>query len=116
MTVSQIPSSSGLVDQQFIQVVGPNGLTTGFQYDEQQKALYFKESQVLFPSFHGTSHVAEDPIPVATCDTPGLMAADDKCKLDALLQTRLGVLGFQGAGFPDDGGWMQGDVILAAGT
>mgnify|MGYP003642577187 FL=1 len=116
MAVTQIPPSSGLVDQQFIQVVGPNGLTTGYQFDAQQKALYFKESQVLFPSFHGTSHVAEDPIPAATCDTPGLMAADDKCKLDALLQTRLGVLGFQGAGFPDDGGWMQGDVILAAGT
>ena len=116
MTINNIPPASSLVDQQFIQVQGPNGLTTGFQFDAQQKALYFKESQVLFPSFHGSSHIAEDPIPPVTCDTPGLMAADDKCKLDALLQTRLGVLGFQGAGFPDDGGWMQGDVILAAGT
>jgi intein/homing endonuclease len=33
-----------------------------------------------------------------------------------MLQMRVGVLGFQGAGFPDDGGWMQGDIILAAGT
>ena len=116
MTISKIPPASSLVDEQFIQVTGPDGLTTGFQYDLQQKALYAKESQVLFPSFHGASHIAEDPIPSATCDTSGLMDADDKCKLDALLQTRLGVLGFQGAGFPDDGGWMQGDVILAAGT
>lgn len=116
MSLSKIPPTSTLQDQQFIQVIGPDGLTTGYQYDEQQKALYFKESQVLFPSFHGATHIAEDPVPSATCDTPGLMAADDKCKLDALLQTRLGVLGFQGAGFPDDGGWMQGDVILAAGT
>lgn len=116
MAISQVPSASSLVDEQFIQVVGPNGLTTGYQYDEQQKALYFKESQVLFPSFHGATHIAEDPVPNATCDTPGLMSDDDKCKLDALLQTRLGILGFQGAGFPDDGGWMQGDIILAAGT
>lgn len=116
MALNKIPPTSSLADQQFIQVSGPDGLTSGYAYDAQQRALYFKESQVLFPSFHGSMHIAEDPIPVATCDTPGLMAADDKCKLDTLLQTRLGVLGFQGAGFPDDGGWMQGDIILAAGT
>lgn len=116
MAIAKIPPASSLADEQFIQIEGPNGLTSGYQYDAQQKALYFKESQVLFPSFHGQSHIAEDPIPAATCDTPGLMNSDDKCKLDALLQTRVGVLGFQGAGFPDDGGWMQGDIILAAGT
>ena len=116
MAISSVPPASSLIDAQFIQVTGPDGLTTGYQFDEQQKALYFKESQVLFPTFHGATHIAEDPVPNATCDTPGLLAADDKCKLDALLQTRLGVLGFQGAGFPDDGGWMQGDIILAAGT
>lgn len=116
MAISQIPAASSLTDKQYVQVSGPNGITTGYQYDAQQRALYFKESQILFPSFHGATHIAEDPVPNATCDTPGLMAADDKCKLDALLQTRLGVLGFQGAGFPDDGGWMQGDIILAAGT
>jgi hypothetical protein len=44
------------------------------------------------------------------------MSADDKCKLDAMLGTRLGVLGFSGAGMPDDGGWLSGDIILAAGT
>lgn len=116
MAVTKIPPSSSLTDEQFIQVEGPNSLTTAFQYDAQTRSLWFKESQVLFPSFHGQTHIAEDPIPAATCDTPGLMAANDKCKLDALLQTRIGVLGFQGAGFPDDGGWLHGDIILAAGT
>lgn len=116
MALSQVPKYTTLKDEQFIQVQGPDGLTTGYQYDAQLRALYFKESQVIFPSFHGHTHIAEDPVPEATCDTPGLMSADDKCKLDALLQTRIGVLGFQGAGFPDDGGWLQGDIILAAGT
>lgn len=116
MPITKVPSYTALSDGQFVQVTGPNSITTGYSYDQQQRALYFKESQVLFPSFHGSTHIAEDPVPSATCDTPGLMSADDKCKLDALLQTRLGVLGFQGAGFPDDGGWMQGDIILAAGT
>lgn len=116
MALKQVPKYTTLQDEQFIQVQGPDGLTTGYQYDAQQRALYFKESQVIFPSFHGQTHIAEDPVPDASCDTPGLMSADDKCKLDALLQTRIGVLGFQGAGFPDDGGWLQGDIILAAGT
>jgi hypothetical protein len=116
MAITKVPSHSTLSDEQFITVQGPDQLTTGYQYDLQQRALYFKESQVIFPSFHGTSHIAEDPVPAATCDTPGLMSANDKCKLDAMLQMRLGVAGFQGAGFPDDGGWMQGDIILAAGT
>lgn len=116
MSLTSVPAHGSLQDQQFIQVDGPDGLKTGFAYDQQLRALYVKESQVIYPSFHGATHVAEDPVPAATCDTPGLMAADDKCKLDALLQTRIGVLGFQGAGFPDDGGWLQGDIILAAGT
>jgi hypothetical protein len=116
MALTQVPSHTSLQDGQFVQVSGPDGITTGYHFDKQQRALYFKESQVLFPSFHGATHIAEDPVPNATCDTPGLLSDDDKCKLDALLQTRIGVLGFQGAGFPDDGGWMQGDIILAAGT
>lgn len=116
MALVKVPSHTSLADGQFVQVTGPDGITTGYHYDDQQRALYFKESQVLFPSFHGATHIAEDPVPGATCDTPGLMSADDKCKLDALIGTRIGVLGFQGAGFPDDGGWLQGDVILAAGT
>lgn len=116
MAITQVPSHTTLTDEQFLQVVGPNGITTGFSYDAQQRALYIKESQIIYQSFHGVSHIAEDLIPSATCETPGLMSADDKCKVDALLQTRLGVIGFQGAGFEDDGGWMTGDVILAAGT
>lgn len=116
MALFKIPDASTLQDEQFISIEGPDALTTGYQYDIAQRSLYFKESQVVYPSFHGTTHIAEDPIPAATCDTPGLLSADDKCKLDALLQTRVGVLGFMGAGFPDDGGWLQGDIILAAGT
>ncbi len=116
MALVKVPSHTSLTDGQFVQIVGPDGITTGYHYDQQQRALYFKESQVLFPSFHGATHIAEDPVPGATCDTPGLMSANDKCKLDALIGTRIGVLGFQGAGFPDDGGWLQGDIILAAGT
>ena len=116
MAVNKIPPASSVADEQFVQIAGPNGITTGYQYDAQQRAFYFKESQALFPSFHGPSHIAEDPIPSATCDSPGLMNSDDKCKLDAILSTRVGILGFQGAGFPDDGGWLQGDIILAAGT
>jgi hypothetical protein len=116
MALSRIPASTTLQDEQFISIEGPDKLITSYQYDAAQQALYFKESQVIFPSFHGATHIAEDPVPSATCDTPGLLSADDKCKLDALLQTRMGVLGFMGAGFPDDGGWLQGDIILAAGT
>lgn len=113
---SILPQSINLSDGQFITVEGPNGITSGYSYDSQQRALYFKESQVIYPSFHGVTHIAEDPIPSATCDTPGLMSSVDKCRLDSLLQMRVGVLGFQGSGFPEDGGWMQGDLILAAGS
>lgn len=116
MAVYKLPSFSGLQDGQFVTVEGPNGITTGFSYDNQTRAFYFKESQVVYPSFHGITHIAEDPIPNATCDTPGLLSSVDKCRLDSLMQTRVGVLGFQGSGFPEDGGWMSGDIILAAGS
>jgi hypothetical protein len=118
MAISKLPQHNDNVlrDGVFITVDGPNGVTTGFSYDLQQRAFYFKESQVIYPSFHGVTHIAEDPIPPATCDTPGLMSSVDKCRLDSLLQMRVGVLGFQGSGFPEDGGWLQGDVILAAGS
>lgn len=116
MSYTQIPPKSTLHDAQFITIEGPDGITTGYFYDKQQNALYFKESQLLFPAKHGFTHIFEDPVPDASCDAHGLMSADDKCKMDALDQTRVGVLGFMGAGFPDDGGWMQGDIILAAGT
>jgi intein/homing endonuclease len=116
LAITKLPSHTALSDAQFIQVQGPNELLSGFQYDLQTRTLYAKESQVVFPSHHGASHIGEDPIPGATCDSPGLLSADDKCKLDGLIQTRVGVLGFQGAGFPDDGGWLQGSIILAAGS
>lgn len=114
MALSKVPDPSLLVDGQFIQISGPDGMNTGFQYDAQQKALYWKESQVVIPSSHGITHISDDPVPDATTDTPGLMSADDKAKLDAITQTRVGILGYQGAGMPDDGGWMGGDIIFGA--
>lgn len=116
MTLSRIPPSDQLSDKEFIQVAGPDGLQSGFQYDLETKTLFAKESQVIIPSHHGITHVSSDPVPNATTDTPGLLSQDDKAKLDAITQTRLGVLGFAGAGFPDDGGFLQGDIILAAGS
>ena len=116
MVLTKIPNADSLADRQFIQITGPDNITTSFVYNRENRALYAKESQVIAPGSHGISHIAEDLVPSATCDTPGLLSADDKCKLDALLQTRFGILGFSGAGFPDDGGYMQGDIILAAGS
>jgi hypothetical protein len=104
------------VDQQFLRIAGPDGLSIGYRYDAETCTLYGKESEIIIPSFHGMTHIAEDPVPLATTDTPGLLSSSDKAKLDAVTQTRLGVLGFQGAGFPDDGGFLQGDIILAAGS
>ena len=116
MALTQIPPVSQLNNAEFIRIIGSDNVVTGFIYDRQQRALFAQESQALMPALHGLTHVTTDPIPAATCDSPGLMAADDKCKLDAVVQTRLGVLGFLGAGFVGDGGWLQGDIILAAGT
>ena len=116
MTLSRIPPSDQLFDKEFIQVAGPDGLQSGFQYDLETMTLFAKESQVIIPSHHGITHVSSDPVPNATTDTPGLLSQDDKAKLDALTGTRLGVLGFAGAGFPDDGGFLQGDILLAAGS
>lgn len=113
--MTQLPEQP-LQDQQVVQVRGPDGIVKKYQYNAETKTLYSIEAPVIIPPFHGTSHIAEDPVPNATTDSPGLMSPDDKAKLDAMLQMRIGVLGFQGAGFPDDGGFLQGDVILAAGT
>jgi len=112
---TRIPPYTQLTDASTVAISGPDGLATDYLFDAQSRALWFKDAQAA-TFLHGTTHISEDPIPGATCDTPGLLSANDKCKLDALLQTRIGVLGFQGAGFPDDGGWLQGDIILAAGT
>lgn len=111
-----IPPSDSLVDRQFVEIPGPDGSTKGFQYDAETKTVIQRQTQVVIPSFHGPSHVEQDPIPEATQYLRGLLSAADKAKLDALTQTRLGVLGFQGSGFPDDGGFLQNDIILAAGS
>jgi len=116
MALTKLPSHDDLVDEQYVQIQGPDTIISGFFYDKQTRALYGRESEARRPDAHGVTHIAEDPVPNATCDTPGLLSADDKCKVDSLLQTRIGILGFQGAGFPDDGGWMQGEIIFAAGS
>jgi hypothetical protein len=114
MPTTKLPASAA--DTQVVQVAGPNGSVSVYQYDLETHAFYAQEGQLLPTGKHGKTHVADDPIPAATCAAPGLMSADDKCKLDAILQTRIGILGFMGAGFPDDGGWLQGDIIFAPGT
>lgn len=116
MSLSKIPAANTLVDKQVVTVIGPDGLPQIFRYDAQSNSLIGRESEVIFSGNHGPSHISEDPIPEATCSSPGLMSKNDKCKLDHMTQTRIGVAGFQGAGFPDDGGWMQEDIVLAAGT
>lgn len=116
MPLTKIPVHSSLVDKQWVQVSGPDDIISGFAYDAETRTLWGKDSQISQIGMHGTSHIASDPIPAATCDTMGLMAADDKCKLDALTQMRLGIIGFQGGGFADDGGWLSGDILLAAGS
>lgn len=117
MTISiGVPNKADLTDREFVEIPGADGNTHAFQYDKETNTLFQKESQVIIPSFHGLSHISEDPIPEATPWLRGLQSAADKAKIDSLTQTRLGVLGFMGAGMPDDGGWMQGDIILAAGS
>jgi hypothetical protein len=116
MPLTKVPLHSSLVDKQWIQVTGPDSLLSGFAYDAETRSLWGRDSQISQLGIHGATHISSDPIPTATCDNMGLMASDDKCKLDALTQMRLGIVGFQGGGFPDDGGWLQGDVILAAGS
>jgi hypothetical protein len=117
MTVNnKLPLASQVVDSQFFQVPQSNGLLSGFQYNAETKTFIAKESQVIVPSLHGITHISEDPIPAATTDSPGLLSADDKARLDSLLQMRIGVLGFSGSGFSEDGGLLVGDIILAAGS
>lgn len=116
MAENKIPSPSSVVDKQFVEIKGADGLTAGFQYNKETNTFYAKESQILIPSFHGSTHISSDPIPCATTDSDGLLCSDDKTKLDNLVQMRLGVLGFTGSGYPDDNGYMQGDILLAAGS
>lgn len=111
-----IPPKSDLIDGQYVKVVGPDGMIFGFQYDEQTNSLYCKTEEIVIPSSHGTTHISTDPVPNATTSTNGLMSKDDKAKLDALMQMRVGVLGYTGNGIATDGGWIEGDLILAAGS
>lgn len=114
--LNQLGNHDQYTDAALVEVPGPDNTKFGYQYDQQTRAFFVREVTLLFSGKHGSTHITTDPIPTATCTTPGLLAAEDKCRLDNLVGTRIGVLGFQGAGFPDDGGFLQGDVILAAGS
>lgn len=113
---NQLQSYSQYTDSELIQIPGPNGTTIGYVYDDETRTFYTRETSLLFSGRHGSTHISSDPIPAASCNSPGLMSATDKCKLDSITGMRVGVLGFQGAGFPDDGGWITEDLILAAGN
>lgn len=116
MALTKIPSYSGLSDAQLISIDGADGIQTSYVYDKQTRSLLAKESQAVISASHGIRHITSDQIPEATCDTPGLLSALDKCKLEQLTKTRIGILGFQGAGFATDGGWLDQDIIFAAGS
>jgi len=116
MVDNKLQPYSTYIDGQLVQILGPDNTNLTYQYDSQQRMFYIRESLITASNTHGATHVSQDPVPDASCNTPGLMSANDKCKLDEIVGTRLGVLGFQGAGFPDDGGWLQGDIVLAAGS
>lgn len=113
---NKFPSYTALSDKQTISVLGPDGATTTYTYDAQTRSLNKTDCTSAVNCLHGASHIAEDPIPAATCDSPGLMSADDKCKLNSFTGTRIGVLGFMGSGMPDDGGFLEGDIIFSAGS
>jgi hypothetical protein len=113
---SKLPEDSSTQDQQIVIVQGPDGWQRRYQVNKETGSLLHVEGPVAIPPFHGQSHIADDPIPLVTTDSPGLLGPDDKAKLDAVVQTRVGILGFAGAGFPDDGGFLQGDIILSAGS
>lgn len=113
---SKLENYTQYTDGQLIQIPGPDGHAIGYQYDQESRSFYTRETILTAGVNHGSTHISSDLIPSATPTTPGLLSANDKNKLDSLAGVRLGVLGFQGAGFPDDGGWMQGDIILSSGS
>ena len=113
---TKFPLHTSLADRQTITVTGPDGTTTTYTYDLQTRSLNKTDCASAVNCRHGASHIGEDSIPDATCDSPGLMSADDKCKLNSFTGTRIGVLGFMGSGMPDDGGFLEGDIILSAGS
>ena len=103
--INELPPINTVLDKQFISIPVATGYKS-YEVDQESKTFYSKETEIIIPSLHGTSHVSTDPVPDATPDIHGLMSSSDKAKLDTLLQMRLGVLGFQGSGFPDDGGFL----------
>ncbi len=111
-----LPNKDSLTDEQLVQVQGPDGLTTTYQYDSQTNTLNKRLSDIIIPSSHGNTHVTSDKVPNATTDSDGLMSKDDKAKLDQLLQMRVGILGFVGAGFGDDNGYISGDLLFSTGS
>lgn len=114
--MANIPDPSTVSDKQYISVSGPDGIVFGYVYDEQRRTFFFKDITSLNSAKHGSTHISDDPIPLATCDSKGLMSATDKCRLESITQTRIGILGFTGAGQPGDAGMMSGDIIFAAGS
>ena len=62
MAQFKIPPKSQLVDQQFLRIAGPDGLSIGYRYDAETNSLYGKESEIIIPSFHGMTHIGEDPL------------------------------------------------------
>lgn len=116
MAQFQLPSSDKLVDRQVIQVKGPDGSAQLFQFNAETRTLFSIPDTVIIPPNHGQTHVTTDLVPDSTLTLPGLMSPASFAKLQALTQMRLGILGFTGAGFPDDGGFLQGDLILATGS
>ena len=92
MAIYKLPPSSILQDGQFFTVQGPDQLFSGFQYNDETKTMYIKDAQVIYPSFHGMTHISEDPVPDATIDLPGLMSADDKAKLESKDIKQIGIL------------------------
>lgn len=113
---SNLPDKNSAVDQQVVQVNGPDGAKFTFRYDAETNTWIAQTGPVIIPSSHGHTHISEDPVPEATLSLRGLMSADDKAKLDALNQTKIGVHSFIGQGFPDDGGFLSGEIILASGS
>jgi len=113
---NKLQPHTSYIDGQLVQLTGPDNTALAYQYDQTQRTFYIRDGVLGATAKHGSTHIAQDPVPAASCNTPGLMSANDKCKLDAITGTRIGVLGFQGAGFPDDGGWMTGDIIFSAGS
>jgi hypothetical protein len=116
MTQQKIPDRDQLSDAELVKIPLADGTNSFFQYDTETNTLYTQASNIIIPSHHALTHISSDPIPTATTDLNGLLSNDDKAKLDALTQMRIGILGFSGSGFPDSGGMMSGDIILATGS